>query len=123
MIVLASITDSEPSIYFSSDLPLSSETDPTSMICNPVTFSSFEITLTGAARNLNFTPSSSAATISSWMAGISFLVLLYTMVTSAPSLLAVLAASIATLPPPITITLFPRSSLSPRPALFKKETP
>ena len=54
------------------------------------------------------TPSSSALAISSSEAGISCLCSRHTSVTvSAPSLVAVRATSIATLPPPHTITFLP----------------
>ncbi len=64
--------------------------------------------LTGWASISNRTPSSSAFRTSSSRAGISSLDLLYKMTTSsAPSLRAHRAASIAEFPPPTTTTLLP----------------
>ena len=63
---------------------------------------------TGLTRKTSFTPSSSACSISSLLAGISSRPLRYSMDTSsAPNLRAVRAASQATFPAPMTHTFFP----------------
>ena len=69
---------------------------------------SSSIISSGARRNLKIIPSSSASTISLSSAGISARLRRYSTITSAaPSLIAVRAASMAVLPPPIIAILSP----------------
>ena len=73
-----------------------------------------QINRTGAPRYCILMPSCSAASTSAEMAGISARVRRYKIVTfSAPSRRAVLAESIAELPPPITVTFCPTSTFRP----------
>src|SRR4030042_4645277 len=84
---------------------------PSSMQMHSMAFTqpfSSPINLIGAAKNLHTIPSSSAFSISSFLAGSSSRDRLYTMQTSsAPNLRAERAESIATLPPPMTETCLP----------------
>ena len=77
---------------------------------------------TGFLNNKSSAPSSSASFISGAKQGISSRLRRYTIVTfSAPRRIEVLAASIAVLPPPTTITFFPfKSSFLPMFASLRK---
>jgi len=71
------------------------------------------MTRNGAAMVMSLTPSSSACSISSGIAGISRATADRRWFTSAPSRLAVRAASIAELPPPMTATFGPMAGFLP----------
>ena len=99
-----------PSIGFGLLLPLASGS-PSSITCStalhtaPFLSAMYSI---GLCRLRKFIPSSLACLTSSSLAGISASERLYTIVTSAPSLFAVLQESIAVFPPPITSTFLPK---------------
>ncbi len=120
----SSISNS-PSIGTGLLLPLASSS-PSSIFCNLIlaTLPSSAIISSGATRNLKSTPSSLASRISISSAGISASVLLYNKYTFlAPSLTAVLQASIAVFPPPTTATLSPIFIGILRAAFLKKSIP
>src|SRR5699024_6843678 len=105
--VSTSNSNSEPSIVTGLLLPDSSAS-PSSILIHliPLTQpSSFPHISAALVNSSKFIPSALACSTSSALAGISSSDLLYTVHTSAPNLKAVLAASIATFPPPTTATL------------------
>ena len=97
-----SIISSEPSTVLNTALPSSPILFSTEINLTPLSNIS-----TGDLNNVNSTPSSCASLISSFVAVISSKPFLYTTVTSQPLRFATLAASIATLPAPITMTFLP----------------
>ena len=114
VVPIASITvsyfsvNSLPSIGIGLRRPLSSGS-PSLIFIQVILFTqpSSPLRLTGFSSSWKCMPSSTAWSSSSSLAGASPLVLLYIMWVSAPYRRAHLAASIATLPAPITATLSP----------------
>ncbi len=117
--------NSEPLISMGRRRPLASGSPSSIRVHSiPVTLPFSPMTRFGATRNSIRTPSSNASSISSGDAGISARDLRYRMKTSFdPVLIAVRTASIATLPPPITATLSPRYTFSPKFIRWRKSTP
>ena len=117
----ADIICSEPGLTIGLNLPSLSKTDRHSLNSTPATCEFRPTIRLGESRLWIRTPSSLAARISLREANISSGDSRQARCTSlTPRRITVRATSIATLPPPMTITLRPRSTRSPRLAALKR---
>ncbi len=106
------------------NFPLSSKTERHFLNSMPITFPFSSRIRFGPQELLTSILSDNASSISSSRAGISSRLSRQNMLTfEAPTLVAVLATSIATLPPPITTTSPSRFTSLPKFTLRKKSTP